>query len=557
MLQIRIALAAAALISAIGAHGAAAHEGHDHGAQAPAAPATVAPRGEAYSERFELVAVAQGKTLAIYLDDYRTNTPVAQADIEVETPDGPVAAKALGDGVYQLDAPFLETGGRIDLIVTVNAGGDPEIMPVAIGMPPADAGSAAGVAGRHWLQTAVTSLPQSPLAAGVIGFLLGVALAGLARRSRRTAAAAILLLATVGVSDAMAREGHDHGLASAGMAGGDQRAQRQPDGSVFVPKPIQRIFGVRTQQTESGTFARTIELPGRIIPDPNASGYVQTAVGGVLSPPSGGFPRLGTQVNQGDVLAYVTPPIAAIDVSDMRQKQGELDQQIAIVQRRLARQESLVTSGAVARTLVEETRLELEGLKDRRVALDRIRSEPIPLVAPVTGIIADGTPITGQIAQGNAVVFHIVTPGRLWVEALSFDAIAGTGRASAKTAAGASLGLTFRGSGLADRSQSIPVHFSVDDDVKAAGGKGLRAGQFVTVFTETGEERTGIAVPRTAVVRAANGQDFVFEHTGAERFEPRPVRIEPLDAGRVLVAAGIDPGKRVVVQGAELLDHVR
>ena len=150
------------------------------------------------------------------------------------------------------------------------------------------------------------------------------------------------------------------------------------------------------------------------------------------------------------------------------------------------------------------------------------------------------------------MVFHIITPGKLWVEALSFDPVAGTGRASAKTGNGKSLTLTFRGSGLADRSQSIPVHFSVDE-----GGKDLRAGQFVTVFAETGAERSGIAAPRTAVIRAANGQDFVFEHTTAERFEPRPVRIEPLDAERVLIAAGIDPGKRIVVQGTELLDHVR
>jgi cobalt-zinc-cadmium efflux system membrane fusion protein len=396
----------------------------------------------------------------------------------------------------------------------------------------------------------LTSLSQSPLAMGLAGFALGAVLVGLIRRSRPVSAAVIVVL--FGLGDALAHEGHNDGAEKAPAATSDQRAQRQPDGAIFVPKPIQRIFGVRTAEIGQGKFARTIELPGRIIPDPNTSGYVQTAVGGVLSPPPGGFPRLGTQVKEGDVLAYVTPPIAAIDVSDMRQRQGELDQQIAIVQRRLARQESLVTSGAVALTLKEETRLELEGLKDRRAALDRIRNEPVPLIAPVTGIIAEGTPITGQIAQSNAVVFHIITPGKLWVEALSFDPVARTGRASAKTGNGKSLTLTFRGSGLADRSQSIPVHFSVDE-----GGKDLRAGQFVTVFAETGAERSGIAAPRTAVIRAANGQDFVFEHTTAERFEPRPVRIEPLDAERVLIAAGIDPGKRIVVQGAELLDHVR
>jgi membrane fusion protein, heavy metal efflux system len=38
---------------------------------------------------------------------------------------------------------------------------------------------------------------------------------------------------------------------------------------------------------------------------------------------------------------------------------------------------------------------------------------------------------------------------------------------------------------------------------------------------------------------------------------PRAVRVEPLDADRVLIAAGLARGKRIVVQGAELLDHVR
>jgi hypothetical protein len=495
----------------------------------------------------------RGQTLAIYLDDYKTNAPVDQAEIEVETPQGPVAAKGVGNGVYQLDAAFLKEGGRFDLIVTVNGGGDPDILPVSFEIP-APHGKAPGHAAHadHGVATILASLSHSPLATGIVGFLLGAIVVTLFRRSRR-AGPAILLFALIGLSDAMANGGHAHGAGpSAPPSGGDQRAQREPDGALFVPKPLQRIFGLRTVEAQTGTFARSVELPGRVIPDPNASGYVQTAFGGTLSPPPGGFPRLGTRVKQGDLLAYVTPPIAAIDVSDMRQKQGELDQQIAIVQRRLARQESLVTSGAVARTLFEETRLELEGLKDRRAALDAIRSEPLPLIAPVTGVIADGTPITGQIAQSNAIVFHIVTPDRLWIEALSFDAVSGSGRASAKTANGTSLALSFRGSGLADRSQSIPVHFSVDES-----GKGLRAGQFVTVFTETGDLRSGIAVPRTAVVRAANGQEVVFEHTSAERFEPRPVRTEPLDANRVLIAAGIEPGKRVVVQGAELLDHVR
>jgi hypothetical protein len=294
-----------------------------------------------------------------------------------------------------------------------------------------------------------------------------------------------------------------------------------------------------------------MELPGRVIPDPNASGVVQASVGGRLSAPPGGFPRLGAAVAKGDVLAYVAPPIQQIDVSDMRQRQGELDQQISIVETRLARYARLVSSGAVARQMFEETQLELQGLKDRRIALDFSRRQPEALVAPVDGIVADATPVAGQIAQPNAVIFHIVDPTRLWVEALSFAAINPVS-ASATTAAGRSLTLAFRGSGFADRSQSIPVHFAIEGDTN-----GLRAGQFVTVQVATDERRDGVAVRRSAVVRTANGQDFVFEHTAPERFVPRAVRVEPLDGARVLIVSGAGAGQRIVTQGADLLDHVR
>jgi membrane fusion protein, heavy metal efflux system len=118
-----------------------------------------------------------------------------------------------------------------------------------------------------------------------------------------------------------------------------------------------------------------------------------------------------------------------------------------------------------------------------------VRREPEALVAPVSGVVADGTPVAGQIAQTNAIIFHIIDPARLWVEALSFEAIAGSENASALTSSGRTLSLTHRGSGFADRSQSIPVHFAVEGD---AGG--VRVGQFVTVLVATSDEKRGIAI---------------------------------------------------------------
>jgi membrane fusion protein, heavy metal efflux system len=59
------------------------------------------------------------------------------------------------------------------------------------------------------------------------------------------------------------------------------------------------------------------------------------------------------------------------------------------------------------------------------------------------------------------------------------------------------------------------------------------------------------------VIAGENGQSIVFEHVRAERFERREVRATPLDSGRMLISAGVAPGRRIVVQGAELLNQVR
>jgi multidrug efflux pump subunit AcrA (membrane-fusion protein) len=123
----------------------------------------------------------------------------------------------------------------------------------------------------------------------------------------------------------------------------------------------------------------------------------------------------------------------------------------------------------------------------------------------------------------------------------------------ARTADGKAFPLEFVGAGLADRNQATPVDFAL----RTESADALRLGQFVTVSAQVEGEKTGLAVPRSSVVRRGDGQTVVFEHVRAEVFVARDVRVEPLDGENILVVAGIEPGKRIVVQGAQLLDQVR
>lgn len=328
-------------------------------------------------------------------------------------------------------------------------------------------------------------------------------------------------------------------------------AQRLPDGAVFVPKSSQRILGLSNVKIAGESHRLSVNLPGRVVPDPNASGVVQAAVAGRISAPPGGFKRLGARVSAGDVLAIVQPAISAADLTSQAQQIRELGQQISLVSRRLERFRQ-IAAGSVTRAQIEDAELELAGLQARQQAVEQFQRAPERLIAPVEGVLAAANVVAGQMADPNAILFQIVDPARLWVEALSYAGASVGEKASVHLPEGRSLILNFEGAGLSDRNQTVPLHFSI-----AASDARLRLGQLVTVHAETGEVREGIAVPRASIVRAASGAVLVYEQSNSERFVPREVRVEPLDATRVLVISGLEGGKRIVTTGAELLHQVR
>ncbi len=531
---------ALALFAAPSAH---AHDGHDHGAPPPPVSTTVAPRADASSADLEMVAVVRDGALEILIDRFRDNAPVTDAIVEVDGPAG-VATAIAEAGIYRVPAPWAAPGRTVDLAVTVQAGDIVDVLTTTLSLPAVEAKSAGG--------SVVTSARASD--GGAPGFAdplggWGLALAGFAAGlvvaatfGRRRIAAAVLL----GVLFAGGGQGSPARAAETAR----DLAQRFPDGSLFVPKSSQRILGLRTLFTEIADHPTTVELPGRVIPDPDGSGVVQSSLAGRLKPPPGGFPRLGTPVAAGDVLAFVEPAVAAADVTTQHQQARELDQQIALMKQRLERYRQI--SATIARAQIEDAELELAGLEARRANLEKRERASEALVAPVSGVVAAVAATAGQIAEPNAIVFRIVDPSRFWVEALAYEAHAFAPRATGRPAGGESFPLTFVGSGLSDRAQAVPVHFSVTGEAK-----GLRAGQLLTVAATLAETRGGIAVPRAAVLRGSNGRSLVWEHTNPERFVPREVRVEPLDGERVLIVAGVEAGRRIVTGGAELLNQIR
>ncbi|MEO6354735.1 MAG: hypothetical protein ABIO19_09160 [Burkholderiaceae bacterium] len=106
-----------------------AHGGEDHGdGPKPVSVANVAPRAEAQTELFELLATAGNGQLTIFIDRFASNAPVTGAKVEVESGSWKAVAAAAGDGSYRVAAPQFAKPGSYPLLFTVEAGTDADLI---------------------------------------------------------------------------------------------------------------------------------------------------------------------------------------------------------------------------------------------------------------------------------------------------------------------------------------------------------------------------------------------------------------------------------------------
>ncbi len=531
----------AALMSAQGYKSANAHEGHDHGPQTAALPESTAPRLALQSEAHQLVAILKDGDLTIFLDRTADNAPVTDAKISIAIGDATFEAKPRADGIYILEGVPFGKAGEYEIVATISATSGDDLLIGSLAIPEADSTATPGKSDDAKTPS-FASIPGWSYALGV--FVAGVLAGLLLRGGRKTAVAGAFLLicaATLIPPSASA----------ASLTG--EIPRRLEDGSLFVPKPTQRLLEVRTATVKTTSVQPGLRLIGRIIADPNRSGLVQSVNGGRISAPSGGLPKLGQTVKKGEVLAEVEPPIATGDYSDLAERSGEIDQQIALAEAKIGRFERLITTNAVAQSSLDDAKVELEGLKRRKSAIRSTQREREVLRAPVDGVISATSAVPGQVVEARDVLFQVIAPSSFWVEALAFDPRNADGITGghAVLEGGKPLKLTFQGKGRALQQHATQLQFSVET------AENLSIGLPVTVLAQRDKTVTGKVLPREAVVRGANGETLVFEHLEPERFIPRLVRIEPVDGQSVLVLGGIDEGARIVVRSAEMLNQVR
>jgi len=328
--------------------------------------------------------------------------------------------------------------------------------------------------------------------------------------------------------------------------------QRLADASLFVPKSVQRRLGIRTVQVQTAELSASIELNGTIIADPQTSGRIQAPFSGSVQPGPKGMPIGGRQVVKGEVLAYLQPVASAIEQGNQKSQLAELNAQMAIADRKVKRFEQL--EGAVPQKEIEAARIERDALRQRRNFVADSINSALALRAPVAGVLsASHHLLAGQIVDAREILFEIVDPSRLAVEALAYEpAIASSLQSASARVGDAALELDFLGGGRQLREQALPLLFRI---VKPDAS--LAVGQAVKVVVRTQRGIKGAAVPLPAIIKLGSGETAVWVHAEPERFIARKIRIQPLDAAHVAVIDGLHDGDRVVTTGASLLSQMR
>ena len=525
---------------------AVSHEGEDHG-ETPSIAATAAgvPTAETHSETYEAVVQRDGDNLVLFLDDFASNEPIVAARVAITVGDTEVDARETSPGTYTATPRTPLPPGAVSLGLVIQGVRGDDLLSLDLAAVPVDEAEHGHF---DWLAFAVG-----------VGAVLGLTLLlffGRRMLRRRIAAALAIAAILLAAPDrpAFAHEGEDHGEAPPAAVAGGNRAVRLPDGSIFLPKPSQRVLGVRTVRAGAASGPATVRLPGQAVTDPSGFARVATARGGRLLPAGTRFPRLGERIAAGQPLFRVEPALSAVEAASNASELRALDREVRLADQEARRLGQL--EGIVARAEIERARANLAGLRAQRSALAQPVSTAEVVRAPIAGSVASVAGAIGEVATPGTVVVEIIGTNGLLIEARGTPSSQGRGITSAVgiTRDGRRLALALVGRSPQLAQGAERLQFRVD-----TGAMALRAGEPVTVEAVlTGAAvQSGLALPAEAVVRSTSGEATVWTKPSAMVFVPRIVRMQPLPGGRVLVLAGLEPGQRVVTQGAALLAQVR
>lgn len=133
-------------------------DGHTHAAPEPLPTVSLSPRAAAATEEFEVVAVLQDKHLAVYVDRYASNEPVAGAKVEIEGGGLQGIAVESAPGTYLLNLAAVMPPAKHGLTISIETADDADLLSATLDTSLAAPGAAHVHGWSEWIVWIVAAL---------------------------------------------------------------------------------------------------------------------------------------------------------------------------------------------------------------------------------------------------------------------------------------------------------------------------------------------------------------------------------------------------------------
>jgi RND family efflux transporter MFP subunit len=312
-----------------------------------------------------------------------------------------------------------------------------------------------------------------------------------------------------------------------------------------------------------------VTVPATVQPRSGGDALLTAPVPGRVDPTTR-VPVPGARVREGAVLARIAPRSDDLrDAAGLRTALVEAEQSHLLAVQDRDRAARLVEARALPARRLDEAQAVLTASEARlEAAQERLRrfeslsqsagadagAAMFAMRAPFDGVVSEVRFTAGGSVEENDLLIRVVDPDRVHiVGAVTESLAAGLGTVTAGELVldgqpSIRLGEPFAANPVIDPvARTTAIRFALDNR-----GTRLRIGQAVRLRLFVGDERSGTAIPESAVVDDG-GRPVVFVQSGGESFDRRPVRLGNRADGYVHVLEGVEPGERVVHRGAYLV----
>ena len=349
-----------------------------------------------------------------------------------------------------------------------------------------------------------------------------------------------------------------------------QTASQTPHNVTLTPAQLQHI---RIYSVGSAEFRKSIETTGVV-------DFDNDQATSVLAPFSGPVSRLlvaaGDRVRKGQ-------PLATVDSSDFATAVSAYSKALAVARtdRKLADvDQDLVAHNGVSQREAQQAQTDavnaeadrdaaLQGLVSLDVDPKTIRSlqqgRPVARIpgvirSPIAGTVAERLITPGQLLQaGTTPSFTVADLSRVWVLAQVSASDQASVNVGDPAAVETGVGSTEVAGTVANLSAEVnPDTRSLIARVVVANPAGLLKKQmYVRVRIQSRQALSGLMVPVSAVLRDDENLPFVYVAQPGGAFARRHVTLGERSGDQFDVAAGLQAGERIVVDGGVFIQFMQ